>query len=123
LRGVRITEDLAALSFDDCAFDCVYADDTLEYAFDVDRTLRELRRVLCDGGVLIAALPSDVRNAGRTCHSHTWTTSPHDVRTRLEVAGFIDVSAEEIDSFRELGMPPYPPSDDTMKYVTAVRRD
>jgi SAM-dependent methyltransferase len=115
-------EDFAALSFADASFDCVYADNSLEHAFDVDRALAEVRRVLCDGGVLVAALPSDARNPGRTCDNHTWKTAPHDVRMRLEAAGFTDLSVEEVDVLRRLGMPPYPPSDDRMMYVKAARR-
>jgi ubiquinone/menaquinone biosynthesis C-methylase UbiE len=123
-RACRVefgVEDFAALSFADGAFDCVYADNSLEHAFDVDRTLGEIRRVLCDGGVLVAALPSDARNSGRTCDNHTWKTAPHEVRMRLEAAGFTDLSVEEVDAFRRLGMPPYPPSDDRMMYVRASR--
>lgn len=116
-------EDFGALSFADGEFDCVYADNTLEHAFDVDLTLKEAHRVLRPGGVLVAAIPSDARNPARVCDNHTWKTAPHDVSTRLRNAGFVDVRIEEIDTFRALGMPPFPPSGDRMMYVTAWRRD
>ena len=116
-------EDFAALSFAEGSFDCVYADNSLEHAFDVDATLREITRVLRPGGVLVAALPPDARNPAQVCDNHTWKTAPHEVRMRLEAAGLVDVEVEEIDTYRELGMPPFPPSDDRMMYLTAWRRD
>jgi SAM-dependent methyltransferase len=115
-------EDFGALSFADASFDCVYADNTLEHAFDVDMTLRELARVLEPSGVLVAAIPADARNPEQVCDNHTWKTAPHDVRARLEHAGFVGVEIEEVDTFRALGMPPFPPSRDRMIYVRARRR-
>ena len=118
-----IAGDFMALPFSDGRFDCVYADNSLEHSFDVDRTLEEVHRVLRDGGVLVAALPSDARNPGRICDNHTWKTAPHEVRMRLADAGFVDARVEEIDTYRELVLPPYPPSDDRMMYLTAWKRD
>jgi SAM-dependent methyltransferase len=114
--------DFTATGFDDASFDCVYADNSLEHAFDVDATLSEIARVLRDGGVLCAAIPPDARNPGRICDNHTWKTAPHDVRLRLEQAGFSDISIEEVDIYRELGMAPFPPSDDRMMYIRAWKR-
>jgi SAM-dependent methyltransferase len=115
--------DFAELPFGDGSFDCIYADNTLEHAWDVQATLRETHRVLRDGGVLIAAIPSDARNAARITDNHTWKTAPHDVRMRLEDAGFVDIEIEEVDTYRRLGMPPYPPAGDRMMYVRAWKRD
>ena len=112
-------EDFAHLSFTEGSFDCVYADNSLEHAYDVDNTLQEVYRVLQQGGVLVAAIPSDARNARKICDNHTWKTAPHEVRMRLENAGFHDIEIHEVDTFRRLGMPPYPPSDDKMMYVRA----
>ena len=117
LRG-----DIARLPFLAGRFDGVYADNTLEHAFSVTATLSEIHRVLRQGGVLVAAVPSDARNPDRICDNHTWKTVPHDVTARLQAAGFRDVVLEEIDTFRQLGMPPYPPSDDRMIYVRAWKR-
>jgi len=117
LRG-----DIARLPFRDRSFDCVYADNTLEHSYSVNGTLLEVHRVLRPGGVLVAALPSDARNPRRICDNHTWKTVPADVRTRLLAAGFGDVVIEEIDTYRDLGMPPYPPADDRMMYLKATRR-
>jgi ubiquinone/menaquinone biosynthesis C-methylase UbiE len=110
-------EDFASLSFQEGSFDCVYADNVLEHAFDVDATLSELHRVLTPGGALVAAIPSDAYRPDRICDNHTWKTVPHDVRRRLEAVGFLGVEIEEIDTFKELGAAPFPPSADRMMYV------
>jgi ubiquinone/menaquinone biosynthesis C-methylase UbiE len=115
--------DFANLPFEEGAFDCVYADNTLEHSFDVSQTLREVRRVLCEGGALIAAFPSDARNPIRICDNHTWKTAPHEVKMRLEDIGFVNVTISEVDIFRRFGMQPYPPSDDRMMYIRAWKRE
>jgi SAM-dependent methyltransferase len=109
--------DFASLVFEDQSFDCVYADNVLEHAFDVDATLSELGRVLTPGGSLLAAIPADAYRPDRVCDNHTWKTAPPDVRRRLEAAGFVGVAIEEVDTFKELGAAPYPPSADRMMYV------
>lgn len=110
-------EDLASLSFQDGSFDCVYADNVLEHAYDVDATLSDLHRVLTPGGALVAAIRPDAYRPGRICEDHTWKTTPHDLRMRLEAVGFPAVAIEEIDTFKELGAAPFPPSADRMMYV------
>ncbi len=114
--------NFSQLPFEGESFDGVYADNTLEHAFDVDDALREVHRLLRDGGVLVAAIPSDARNSKCICDNHTWKTAPHEVRMRLESAGFTNIEIEELDLFREMGMPPYPPSNDRMMYVRAWKR-
>lgn len=115
-------EDFAALSFQDNTFDCVYADNTLEHAYDVDKTLHEVFRVLRIGGLLVAAIPSDARAPSKICDNHVWKTVPHEVLMRLHNAGFVNVVIDEVDTYRKLGMPPYPPSDNNMMYITAWKR-
>lgn len=114
-------EDFAELSFADCAFDCVYADNSLEHAYDVALTLSEIHRVLSPGGLLVAAIPADALDPGHICDNHTWKTTSHDVRARLEHAGFAEIEIDEVDIYRTLGAAPYPPSRDTMLYVRACR--
>jgi SAM-dependent methyltransferase len=124
--GPRVSfrvEDFAALSFADCEFDCVYADNSLEHAFDVQRTLRELHRVLAPGGCLVAAIPPDGTRTSHTCDNHTWKTTAEDVRARMDDAGFRGVEVRQRDVFRELGESPFPPSGDQMLYVRAWKRD
>lgn len=115
-------EDFANLSFSKESFHCVYADNTLEHAFDVDQTLSETFRVLKEGGVLIAAIPSDGRNPRRICDNHTWKTVPHEVKMRLIHAGFTNIEIEEIHTRKKFKMPPYAPSDDQMMYLKAWKR-
>lgn len=116
--------DFHRLPFPDGAFDCVYADTSLAHSFDVDATLREIRRVLRHGGALIAALPADAIRPEKDCDNHTWKTNSTDVRHRLEQAGFSGIDVSEVDVLRELGGAPFPPSDDTMIYVRCwVMRD
>lgn len=103
------------------SIDCLYADSSLELAFDVDETLQEVAGVLTDDGVLVAALRSDARNPARVCDDHTWKTYPDDVGSRLLSAGFDRVRIRELDTFRRIGMPPYPPSRDRMMYVHAAK--
>jgi len=38
---------------------------------------------------------------------------------RLEEPGFFNINTNEIDTFRKLGMPAYPPSDGKMCYINA----
>ncbi len=110
------------LAFPEAAFDCIDAGDALVRADDVDRLLRELHRVLAEGGALVAAVPSDARNPARRLEQHTWKTVPHDVEARLADAGFVDISVREIDVLRSLGASPYPPGNDRVSLVRAWRR-
>jgi SAM-dependent methyltransferase len=114
--------DFFALPFEDGVFDCVYADNSLEHAYDVDDALREVHRVLSWQGVLVAAIPSDARNPANACDDHTWKTWPEDVQRRLEAVGFRDITIDEVDVFRRLGAPPFAPSDNRLMYVTAWKR-
>jgi SAM-dependent methyltransferase len=113
--------DFTDLPFPDDSFDCVYADNTLEHAFDVQATLREVRRVLRPGGSMVAAIPSDARNPKKTVDNHTWKTEPGDIALRLEHAGFADIRIDEVNLADRFNVPPYAPSDDRMTYVTAVK--
>lgn len=114
--------DFAALPFSDGSFECVYADNVLEHSYDLDQTLFEVHRVLKQGGVLVAAIPSDARNPERVCDNHTWKTAPHEVSLRLTRAGFQDVQIGEIDIRRRFGLAPYPPSNDQVMYLRAWKR-
>jgi SAM-dependent methyltransferase len=121
VRGVRDAASLARtgglsdLPFAAGSFDGVCADQTLGHALDPSRLLREVHRVLTDGGVLIAAIP----RAGR----RAWQTVPHEIRMRLAEAGFVDIQLEEAgtSSWRELA--PIALSCDRMMYIRAWKRD
>jgi O-antigen/teichoic acid export membrane protein/trans-aconitate methyltransferase len=111
--------DFSGIPLTDESFDVVYADNTLEHAFDVDLTLREAFRVLRWGGTLLVAMPPDGRNPHRLCDNHTWKTVPEETHSRLRAAGFRRIVLDERETFRGMGMPPYPPSRDRMLYVRA----
>ncbi len=114
--------DLGALAVPDGAFDCVDAGTALAGAHHIDTTLRELARVLVDGGVVVAGIPSDARNPSATVAAHTWKTAPGDVRARLAEAGFGDVELDEVDTVRTLGLGPYPPALDRLMLIRAWKR-
>ncbi len=114
--------DFAVLPFSDGSLDCVFADNVLEYSYDVDRALLEVNRVLKYGGVLVAAIASDARNPKRGRDNHTWKTAPHEVSLRLARAGFVNVEIDEIEARRRFGLAPYPPSNDKMIYLRGWKR-
>jgi ubiquinone/menaquinone biosynthesis C-methylase UbiE len=121
-RGSFLAGDFINLPFRSESFDCAYADNSLEHAFNIDRTLSEIFRILRWGGVLMAAIPADARNTKKICDNHVWKTAPHEVRMRLDQSGFKNIDIEEVDTFRTLGLPPYPPSNDQMMYIKAWKR-
>jgi SAM-dependent methyltransferase len=53
--------DVSGLPFEDGSFDLVVSFETLEHVPDAARTIAELRRVLADGGLLIASTPNSDR--------------------------------------------------------------
>src|SRR5262245_16187028 len=111
--------DFNRLPFAAGAFDAVYADNVLEHSADPSSALEEIHRVLGRKGMLAAALPPDARNPRYPVSDHLWKTDRRDLERRLKSAGFSRVRVTEVDTARELGMPPYPASKDAMLYVTA----
>jgi SAM-dependent methyltransferase len=118
-RVPSAAEGLAERSFADGAFDCVYAEDRLEHAGDITRTLAEIGRVLAPGGVLICAIPADALDSNRVCDHHTWRTARRDIRARLEHAGFAGVEIAEFPSDRRFIGALRPPSRGTVLHVRA----
>jgi len=110
------------LPFAESWFDCIYADNTLEHAYDVDKVLMETYRILKWGGQLVAAIPSDARNVRAICDNHSWKTYPAEVKIRLECAGFTNIEIEELDTYKALGTSPYPPSKDRIMYIKAWKK-
>lgn len=51
------SQDLMALNYSNASFDLVITSDTLEHVPDIDRALREIQRVLRDGGTHVFSLP------------------------------------------------------------------
>jgi hypothetical protein len=84
--------------------------------------LKEVHRMLRNGGVLVAALPSSARHPQKEGDHQTWNTVPHDVRWRLQDAGFVDIGIEEHDVSKESGMPLDVRSDNKMMFIRAWKR-
>ncbi len=57
--GVDRIEDLTQLSLPSKSVPTVVCVDTLEHVFEIERAVRELRRVLAPGGTLLLAVPFD----------------------------------------------------------------
>jgi SAM-dependent methyltransferase len=117
--------DLPALPFAEATFDCVCAENALEHVRDVDAALAEVRRVLVDGGMLLAAIPCDADRRPQLDDKPTWRISPADARERLRHAGFRDVDVEQDERSAlgsTLGAAPQPPAGERMLYVRAWRR-
>ena len=80
--------DFHALQFADGTVQVVYTN-SLDHAFDLDRVLAEIHRVLADDGVLIAELNGgeDQASDAGFYESSSWS-SIEDIRRRIEVHGF-----------------------------------
>ena len=73
--GIRLEAgDVAALPFEDGAFDLVVCFEVIEHVPDQDRVLGELRRVLARGGLLAISSPNrDAYVPGNPHHVHEYT--------------------------------------------------
>jgi ubiquinone/menaquinone biosynthesis C-methylase UbiE len=119
-----LTGDFRELPLADSSVDCVYADNVLEHAFDLEATMGEIRRVLKPEGFLVAAIPADGLNPRRCVDNHNWKATTADIRMRFECAGFTIVRLGEVDLLRDLRSKPYPPALDRMIHVVGrVRVD
>lgn len=114
-KGTRwVLADAEALPFPDRSFRAVVAFDVLEHVDHLDRALREVARVLVDGGTLVCHLPvGDIGGsfdgwqrwrdpadfAARQAsvgHFHERLPTRRQLRTRLEAVGF---QVEAVRSF------------------------
>lgn len=107
------------LPFPDKSFDCVYADATLEHAFNINHALQEIYRVLKKNGSLIAMIPSDARNPEWSNPCHIWKTIPEETRRRLEDNGFTNIEIDEVNIYKTFSMTPYPPAKNQMMFIRA----
>ena len=73
-----IVADLASAdSVQDESFDCIVLTQTLQYVFDLGAALRQLRRILRRGGVLLATVPSVSRMTTELTDIHDyWRFTP-----------------------------------------------
>jgi len=115
--------DVADLPFPDESFNCVYANNTLEHPPNLEQTLREIFRVLCWRGILVAAIPSNARPPEEVSDNPTWQTVAHEAQMRFEKVGFFNIQIHEIDTLRRLAAPLYSRSDGKMLHVRAWKRN
>ena len=77
-------------------FDCVIGEDCWDYFPNVDHFLVEVYQALVDGGVFVSALPIvQGKNSFAAC-GFKWQAVPHEVRMRLENAGFYDITIKPL---------------------------
>jgi 2-polyprenyl-3-methyl-5-hydroxy-6-metoxy-1,4-benzoquinol methylase len=109
-KGIRVVShdlEVTPYPFEDGTFDVVTAFDTLEHIFLVRECLKELRRLLRDGGKLIASVPNAVywRNrvkfATGTFDDWSWAGHVHHftkatLLSMLNEAGFTKVELAPI---------------------------
>lgn len=117
VRGIR-NEDAQNLSFDDCSFDLVTANQVFEHVPDVVKCFRECRRVLKPGGTLLYTVPlhdttetrqvatlekgtirwlarpeyHSSRSTGRNSVPVFWRFSVHDIVRRTQAGEFQQVA-------------------------------
>jgi SAM-dependent methyltransferase len=85
--------NLCDLEFAGHSFDSVCVGPALRETDDPTQALRELQRVLADGGLLLATLPAP--DSSRSAVMPTgWQPAEHELRMRLAHAGFVDVAIE-----------------------------
>ncbi|MDX6555408.1 MAG: hypothetical protein QOD86_1603 [Miltoncostaeaceae bacterium] len=86
-EGVRHERaDLAALPFEDGAFDLVVCFEAIEHVDDQDRVLDELVRVLAPGGVLAISSPNrDVYMPGNPYHTSEYLPDEFDAALRARL--------------------------------------
>ena len=112
--GVTFQEmDFTALAFADAAFDCLLAVHSLLFADDVDKALREWRRVTRPGGRLSLSVPGPDSAAPKVIYADAYARhgisgarypDPGELAAQAVAAGWQDV-ATEIDHDHQIILP------------------
>jgi len=79
--------DVLHLAFADATFDSIVANNVLEHMGDPVRALRELARVLRDGGSCFALIPLDALEADFCLEQHLWKADSDSVKSVVAAAG------------------------------------
>ena len=77
-------------------FDCVIGNDFWNYFSNVDLFSAEVYQALGEGGVFVSALPVVHGKSSLVARSFTWQAIPHEIRMRLENAGFCDITIKTL---------------------------
>jgi hypothetical protein len=77
-------------------YDCVIGHDCWNYFSNVDLFLAGVYQALVEGGVFVSALPVVHGKNSLVAGGFTWQAVPHEVRMRLENAGFSDITIKHI---------------------------
>lgn len=103
-KGARsVVGDMHDLPIKDGFFDTVVADNTLEHAYDPQKLLLEIRRVLREGGKLFAVLPPDGYSQWYNIPAHYWKLDELSLRYVASIAGF-KVERLEYLRYEDIGM-------------------
>ena len=102
-RAEFVTGSVSQLPFDDAAFDLVTAFETIYFWPDMEGDLREVRRVLREGGVFLAVTESydhpEFAERNQYCMEITGGQmfTPERIAAFLEEAGFKDIQMDTVE--------------------------
>src|SRR5262245_18264046 len=100
--GRGLVGDMQSLPFRDGTFDSIIADNVLEHASYPLTALRELRRVMVEGGTIYALMPLDGTSREFQIRTHLWKADADGV---VEIARLAGLTAEtEVLDLGRLGV-------------------
>jgi ubiquinone/menaquinone biosynthesis C-methylase UbiE len=104
IHGGDVRGDLNRLPFKDGTVDEVYASHILEHMPDLNRTMREIRRVLRRGGILVARVPYGLRSLYIPFHVHAFDFTSFTVfacgdHPSLEVESLFRIRSQSITHY------------------------
>src|SRR5262249_12831330 len=94
-----VVGDVHALPFRAETFESVIANNVLEHAYDVLRSLGEVKRVLRPGGRLHALIPLDGLNPLHQLRAHWWKADETAIGRAWHMAGLVCERFEPIDMY------------------------
>lgn len=87
---LKVVTSVTGMSFDSGSFDCILCSEVLEHIPDDEKAVSELRRVLKQGGVLVATVPYQKRFWAEDDEyvGHVRRYNPGELEQKLHAAGF-----------------------------------